>query len=189
MNKADKFVGTTFKVMVVLDVLVITFQKVCRPDFYRVVSVLVEACSGILLVYILARWTQTKLGISQGRLSKINTRKLSNLLAVFCTIVALSTSAEYYIHNWSLTQQAIADVHASEDGRNVLGDPIRIGWGISFRIEKNGNDGTGRLSIPVKGSKAAGELKVKGILKDGVWTVSDLYLMVDRNQGGVQIPH
>ena len=189
MKNTDKFVGTTFKLMLVLDVLVIAFQKVLRPDTFRIVSFLVGGFSGVLLVYILGRWTQTKLGLFQGKLGEIDTRSYLNLLAVFCTVMALLTSAEYYIHNWSLTQQAVADIQASEDGRNLLGDSIRIGWLISFRIEKNGNDGTGRLFIPVKGSKAAGELEVKGILKDGAWNVSDLYLIVDRNQDAVQIPH
>jgi hypothetical protein len=45
------------------------------------------------------------------------------------------------------------------------------------------------FSIPVKGSKAAGKLKMKGIRKDDLWHISELYLIVDGNGGVVQIPH
>jgi hypothetical protein len=189
MNKVDKFVGITFKVMVAIYVLVIASQNEFRPDVYRMVRVPVEVCVGILLVYIGGKWTLTKLGFLQGGPFKINKRAMIKTMAAIAALILLCAATEYFYHNLSLTQEATEDLQASRNGRDALGDPIRLGWFITGSMRIKGDDGAANLSIPVKGSKAAGELKVKGIRKDGSWHITALYLIADGNKPVAQIPH
>jgi hypothetical protein len=189
MNKVDKFVGTAFKAAVVIYILVIAFQNAFRPGVYRIVSVLIEGCVGIFLVYILGSWTLTKLGFLKSGSIKMNRRALLQTLGIVLALILFGAGLDYFYHNSSLTQRAIEDLQASKDGKNALGDPIRIGWFISGEMHISGGNGTANLSIPVKGSKAAGKLEVKGIRKDGSWQIADLYLVADGNKTAVQIPH
>ena len=189
MSRLDKIAGTAFKVALVAFVIVSFFRTSFRPDIYRSVSVPLGYCLFILLFYIGARWIMIKLNISQGGIKKLAPK---DYLKIFGTLVALILffgSLEYLLRNSSIAQQAIADLQASKEGKNELGDPIRIGWLISGEIKITGGDGGAVLSIPVKGSKTAGELDVKGIRKDGSWKVEDAYLVVDGNKSILQIPH
>jgi hypothetical protein len=189
MKKVDKFAGTTFKVMIVLYVLVIAFQAAFRPDVYRIVSVLVEGCVGILLVYIPGSWALTKLGYFQGGSIEVNRKALIKTLCAVAALILLCVGTECFFHNSSLTQQAVEDLQASKDGKDALGVPIRIGWFITGGVHIKGGDGAANLSIPVKGSKAAAELDVKGIKKDGEWHIVDLNLIAAGNKTVVRVPH
>ncbi len=175
--------------MVVIYVLVIASKNEFRPEVYRMVRVPVEVCVGILLVYIGGGWTLTKLGFFQGGAFKTNKRAMAKTLAAVAALILLCAGIEYLYHNLLLTQQAMEDLQASKDGQNALGAPIRIGWMITGGEQTGGDDGAANLSIPVKGSKADGELKVKGIKKDGSWRITDLYLIADGNKTVAQIPH
>ena len=185
MKNVDKFVGITFKVMVVLCVLVIASKNELRPDIYRMVSVPVEGFIGILLVYIGGKWVLTKLGFFHGESIKVTKKALVKTLGAVAAMILFSASIELLCHNLSLTQQATADLQSSTIGRDALGDPIRVGWFISGNMR----GGAASFSIPVKGSEAAGELEVRGTRKDGSWHIVDLYLIVDGNRAVVQIPH
>jgi hypothetical protein len=189
MNKVDKFVGAAFKVILVLYVLVVVFQGGFRPDIYRMVSVTVEGCVGILLVYILGSWALKRLGFFEGGAIKINRRALLNTLGAVFALILLVAGIEYLFHDTSLTKQAMEDLQASNDGTNALGVPIRIGWFITGGMHLRGDDGTANLSVPVKGSKAAGQLELTGIKKDGSWHIVDLHLLADGNKAVIQIPH
>jgi hypothetical protein len=189
MNRVDKIAGAAFKVALVTFVMVSFFRTSFRPDIYRSVSVPLGYCLFILLFYIGARWIMIRLNISQGGISKLRPK---DYLKIFGTLVALILffgSLEYSFRNSSIAQQAIADLQTSKEGKNELGDPIRVGWIISGEMNISGGDGGAVLSIPVKGSKTAGELDVKGIRKDGSWKIEDAYLIVDGNKSIVQIPH
>ena len=187
MQRIDKFVGIAFKVIVVLYVLVIASQKEFAPDIYRMIRIPVEVCVGILLLYLLGKWTLVKLGRFQGGSIKVSRKSLVKALGVVTMLMFLCIGAEYFYHNCSLTQQAINDLQASKDGRDLLGTEIHTGWFITGEMHMKGPDGLASLSIPVKGNKAVAELKLKGIRQDGSWRIADLYLIADGHT--VQIPH
>lgn len=189
MNRADKYAGIAFKVMVVIYVLVIAFQKSFRPDVYSMVRVPVEGLVGILMIYICARWALTELGFFDGRALNLNRKSLLKTLGAIAAMILFGVAIELISHNLSVTRQATEYLQASSEGRDALGDPIRTGWFIKGRMGSDGDGGKASFSIPVKGSKAAGELEVRGIKKDGSWQIVDLYLTLDRNGAVVQIPH
>jgi Cytochrome oxidase complex assembly protein 1 len=189
LDKIDKLMGTTFKVVAVLYVLAITFQRTFRPDVYEMVSVPLQVLLVLTLVFIGARWVLTKFGFSYSGSTKINRRAAVKAFAAVAALIFLSAGLEYLYHNFSLTQQATGILQASRDGEGALGDPIRLGWIITGNTRIGRGEGTANLSIPVKGSKASGELEVKGIKKDGSWHVVDLYLIMDGNGAVVKIPH
>lgn len=187
MHTVDKFAGIAFKVMVVLYVLVIAARHSFRPDIYRMVSVPIESFVGLLLVYIGGKWALRKLGFLRSGSIEISRRAILKTLGAVAVLILFGATIEIICHNLALTQQATEDLQTSREGSNLLGNPIRIGWLISGNIRSNGDGGAASFSIPVKGSKAAGNLEVTGIRKDGSWTVAELYLIVDGNT--VQIPH
>ena len=189
MKNVDKFVGITFKVMVILYVLVIASKNEFRPDIYRMVSVPVEGFIGILLVYIGGTWVLTKLGFFHGGSIKFTQKALVKTLGAVAALILFSVAIEYLCHNLSLTQQATEVLQSSRGGRDALGDPIRVGWFISGNMRLNGPGGAASFSIPVKGSRAAGHLEVRGTRNDGSWHIVDLYLIVDGNRAVVQILH
>jgi len=110
-------------------------------------------------------------------------------LGAIFALILLCAGTEYVFHDLALTKRAMADLQASENGKNVLGAPIKIGWFVTGEMRLRGNDGAASLSIPVKGSTTAGELDVKGVRKDGSWIISDLNLIADGQKTIVQIPH
>jgi hypothetical protein len=189
MNKVDKFVATTFKGMVVLYVLVIAAKNEFRPDVYRMVRVPVEYCLGILFVYIGARWALAKLGFLQDGSIAHNRGALIKTFSVVLALILFIAGGEYLDHNDSITKMAIADLQASTDGKNTLGVPIRTGWLITGGMHFRGDSGAAAFSIPVKGSKAGGDLEVRGVKTAGSWQVVDLYLIADGHKTVIQIPH
>jgi hypothetical protein len=189
MNKLDKFVAAAFKAVIVVYFLVLVFKAEIRPDIYRLVSVPIETCVGILIVYLLGSWTLRKLGLFEAGKIRINRRALLKTSCAALALILLCAGIEYQFHNFSLTHQAIDDLQSSTDGKNSLGVPIRIGWFITGAIRINGDAGAANLSIPVKGSKSAGELEVGSIKKDGAWHIIDLYLIADGNKSVLPISH
>lgn len=187
MHKLNKVVGIAFKVMVALYVLVIASQKEFRPDIYKIVRMSAEVCVGILLLYILGKWTLIKLGLFQEGSVKISRKASVKTLGAAAVLILLCIGTEYFYHDCSLTYLAIRDLQTSKDAKAILGTEIRTGWFITGEIHMKGPDGMASFSIPVKGSKAAAELKVKGIREDGSWRVAELYLIADSNK--VQIAH
>jgi len=189
MNKVDKFVATAFKALIVVYVLAVVFRTGFRPNIYRMVSVPLEYCLGIMLVYIGGRWTQTKLGVSQNGPGNLNVRALLKILGTLTALILVCIGIEYVFHSFSLTQQAVQDLQGSAEVQGVLGAPIRVGWFITGSMQIKGDAGAASLSIPVRGITAEADLEVKGVKKDGSWYVTDLYLITDSNKAVVQIPH
>lgn len=189
MNTFDKLLGTVFKATIVIYVLVFFFEAEFRPDVYRLVSVPLEYCLAAMLVYLGGRWALARLGIFQGGVWKLNARSLLKLLGAISALILLCAGIEYVFHNLSLTHHAMEDLQASSDGRSALGAPIQTGWFILGELHFRGDEGAAVLSIPVRGSKAAGELDVKGVRKDGAWIISDLDLMADGQKTVLRIPH
>jgi hypothetical protein len=185
MDKVDKLVGITFKVTAVLYVLVIASRRILRPNVYEMVSLLLGVFLGLTLVYIGARWGLNKLGFFQRGSVKISRKAVVNVFGAVTAFILFGTAIEILCHNLSLTQQATAYLQTSTGGRDALGDPIQIGWFISGSMRS----GTASFSIPVKGSKAAAKLEVRGIREDGSWQIVELYLIMDESRTVVQIPH
>jgi hypothetical protein len=185
LDEVDKWVSIAFKVTVVLYVLVIAAQRIFRPDVYELISVPLGAIVGLLLAYIGASWTLKKLGYVKNGSITVSRKALVTTLGTVAAGIFFAIFVEVFIHNLYLTRQATLDLQVSTAGRDALGDPIRVGWYIDGYQRSD----VAAFSIPVKGSKAAGKLKMKGIRKDDLWHISELYLIVDGNGGVVQIPH
>jgi len=189
MDKYDKLFAIAFKATIVLYFIVFFFHDEFRPDVYRAVSVPLEYCLALTLAYIGGRWALTKLGFYEGGFKKPNARTLISTLGVISALLLLCVGIEFAFHDLDLTKQALADLQASTAGKTILGDPIRLGLVITGELHFRGNDGAASLSIPVRGSKTAGELDVSGVRKDGSWTISDLYIIADGQKSIVQIPY
>jgi hypothetical protein len=189
MDKFDKLLAIAFKATIVLYFIVFFFHDEFRPDVYRAVSVPLEYFLALMLVYIGGKWALTKLGIDDGGFKKPNARTALKIIGAISALILLCVVIEYVFHDLTLTKQAIADLQASDGGKNVLGTPIRAGSFITGEMHIKGEEGAAYISIPVKGSKASGELDVKGIRKDGSWIISELSLIADGQKTVVQIPH
>ena len=185
MNKSDRWFGVAFKATVVLYVLAIASQRIFRPDIYRVLSVLLEVLLALLLLYIGAKWALTKLGLVQYGSFRLTRSSLVKTAGTVAALILFSVFVEYVIHNLSLTQEATADLRRSQEGRNALGESIRVGW----YIYGSQTPETANFSIPVKGSKASGKLEMRGIRHNGFWSIVSLYLVMDGNGAVVQISH
>jgi hypothetical protein len=189
MDKFDKLFAIAFKATIVLYFIVFFFHDEFRPDIYRSVSVPLEYCLALMMVYLGGRWALTKLGFYQGGFKKPNARTLLKTLGIISALILLCVGIEFVFHDLDVTKQALADLQASTVGQTVLGNPNRAGLVITGEMHLRGNDGAAGLSIPVKGCRAAGELDVRGVRKDGSWIISALYLIADGQKTIVQIPH
>jgi hypothetical protein len=167
----------------VLYFLIIACQRSFRPDVYEMVRLPPEYFIGLILVYIGARWVQKKLRFFNDGSEAIK-RASTKILGFIAIFILFGVLVEYIAHNFRLTQQAVGDLRASVDGKDGLGDPIQLGWLITGGVR----DGIANYSIPVKGSKTAGQLKVRATKKDGSWHIDELYLILDGNRAVVQIP-
>lgn len=185
IDKADKIVGVTCKAAAVLYILVIAFQRVLGPTFYKMVGVPLGFFVGLLFVYIGASWALKKLGYIKNGSIAVSRKGLVTTLGVVTAGTLFAVFVEVFIHNLYLTQQATLDLQVSTVGRDALGDPIRVGW----YIEGYQRADVASFSIPVKGRKATGKLEVRGIRENGSWRIVDLYLIQDGSQAALQIPH
>lgn len=189
MIRFNKVAGTAFKIATILYLLLILFKDKFRPDIYRLVSLPVEWCVSLLLLYLLGRWTLSKLGFFEAGSFKPNRKALLKALAAIVALLLLAAGFESLFQTFPLTQQALAILQSSPTGQAALGPPIRAGWFISGSAQVKGSDAAASLSIPVKGSRASGELDVTAIQKDGAWLITDLSLVTDQNKAPLQIAH
>lgn len=149
-------------------------------------------CDWILFLVILAwilPWMREKLFID-GRLSlgAIKTKQISPYLPGIAIAGIFFVGLQAYIDTGSFTRMAMNDLRQSPQGEQVLGQPIRAGWFISYRI-RGGDTLTAYLSIPVSGPKSSGELKVEATQVNRAWQIDQLHLTCDRCDKPVEIGH
>jgi hypothetical protein len=150
------------------------------------------ACDWILLLSILA-WSFSPLRgqlFVEGKfsLASIKTKTASRVLlsVAFCAVVL--AGLQVFIHTFSLTRMALNDLSHSPQGAQVLGQPIRTGWFITFRI-RGGDSWTADLSIPVSGPKNSADLTVQAEKVNQVWKMAKLSLLCDRCDKAVEVEH
>ena len=94
------------------------------------------------------------------------------------TYYLLKTSEAYHLGETRLqTSTAAAD---------VLGRPISTGF-PSGTISIDGKGGRATLSFSASGTKATGQIFLRAIKKDGVWSLTQLTLKVDGSDGVIDL--
>jgi hypothetical protein len=86
--------------------------------------------------------------------------------------------AFYLLKNSEAYQLAVSRLQANTVAVSALGSPISTGM-PSGKISTEGASGHAELNFSVTGTKAAGELQVEALKKDGVWSLTTLKLKID----------
>ena len=68
-----------------------------------------------------------------------------------------------------------------------LGDAIEKHGFPSGTVSLNNDDGEIDFSIPIKGTKGAGDIIVKGIKTNGKWVYEDLYVLIKETQEQINL--
>lgn len=71
---------------------------------------------------------------------------------------------------------ALARANANPDVQAAMGTPLVPGFGLNGEVKEANGSGTADFTIPVKGSKAEGKLRVVATSKGGQWTYSVMEL-------------
>jgi hypothetical protein len=71
---------------------------------------------------------------------------------------------------------ALARANANPDVQAAMGTPLVPGFGLNGSVDEKSGRGSARFTIPVKGSKAEGKLRVVATSKGGTWTYSVMEL-------------
>jgi hypothetical protein len=93
------------------------------------------------------------------------------LLLIFALAFGSLRSSEPY-------QQSVATALASPEVRELLGEPIEVGWFLSGTIHTAGAGGSAELAIPLAGPKGSGTLYVEAKKAAGEWRIELLRLVM-----------
>ena len=80
----------------------------------------------------------------------------------------------------------VEKLQASSAATSVLGTPITTGFPFGS-INLSGASGTAILNFSATGPKAAGQVFLEAIKKDGVWSIRRLMLKPDGSDQGIEI--
>ena len=81
---------------------------------------------------------------------------------VFVVFAAIRSAEPY--------RDGVARAQADPRVIEALGAPVEPGWFVSGSINTHNRDGDCDISVPLKGAKQAGSLRVIGTKDDGRWT-------------------
>jgi hypothetical protein len=106
-------------------------------------------------------------------------KALAGLLIVVAFLAAVVVGIFWLIGNTDAVALAMAEVRASEQAKERLGEPIEKGLLVMGKIEFSGDSGSAQLSIPVSGPKGKGRLYLVAKKRMGVWKAQELQLAGD----------
>jgi hypothetical protein len=102
------------------------------------------------------------------------------LVAMFAGAFALISNSEAY-------KLGVSAVQTSPITASALGTPITTGGSRQASISIEGDSGKASLNFPVSGPKASGTAFVEAVKKNGVWSLSRLYLKLDGSGSEINI--
>ena len=71
--------------------------------------------------------------------------------------------------------EAVARARQSPAVREALGEPLETSWnGQQMDVKTSGDEGSARLTIPLKGPRGSGLLRVLALKKEGTWRFQTL---------------
>jgi hypothetical protein len=76
-------------------------------------------------------------------------------------------------------QEAKRDLENSTVAKRDLGEPISIGWPVSYDWEAPGGIQKVRLTMPVSGGRGKGSFCVVGTKSNGSWMIDHTYLILN----------
>ena len=189
MMNRGRSVWLALAVVFALNILLFLFKPVLGTGAYNFLNRMLQATEVLIVLYKLWTWLLAKFVVRDASNTINKRRSIAKAAGVTIVAVAIVIVAERMVHTFPLTTQAEADLRMSQDVKNILGEPVREGWFMSFNSESSNGNGSANLSIPLEGSKAKGHLYATGIEEGGTWRIKDLYLTVDGSDRTVQISH
>jgi hypothetical protein len=95
-------------------------------------------------------------------------------------------STFYFLGHSEAYELGATQLQASSEATGILGAPISTGFPMGS-ISTDGASGRAALSFSATGSKAAGQVFLEAIKKDGVWSIKKLTLKVDGRDGVIDL--
>ena len=108
-------------------------------------------------------------------------------IAGVAILVAIFTGMFAIINNSEAYKLGVAAAQTSPIAANALGTPITAGGSRHASISIEGDSGKAALEFPVSGPKASGTAFVEAVKKNGVWSLTRLYLKLDGSDSEVNI--
>ena len=137
---------------------------------------------GLLLLYSLRfinRHKSVNLHEGRGRRMPILKRVAIWRVCGIAIYFALVTWIDLESRENVLVRRAERDVITSPVAKSSLGSSIKIGWPIKQRSVMSGNSGHAEFELRVIGEKASGKLYVEGNKENGIWKMTNIYLVMD----------
>jgi len=92
------------------------------------------------------------------------------LVAAVVFVVGLVAFIEHEIKSSPIYQMSLARAQLSSNIAGILGHPVNAGWFVSGQLtESTSGDGHATLTIPLKGPKGRGTLRVQADRHAGSW--------------------
>jgi hypothetical protein len=122
-------------------------------------------------------------------------KRVQRLWAIWGVVIWLGTIALfggifggtfYLLRHSEAYELGASRLQASTQAANVLGAPITTGYPMGS-ITTNGATGRAILSFSATGTKAAGQVFLEAIKKDGVWSLTSLTLKVEGRDGAIDL--
>jgi hypothetical protein len=92
----------------------------------------------------------------------------------------------YLLRHSEAYELGASKLQASTEAAGVLGAPITTGYPMGS-IRTSGAAGSAMLSFSATGTKAAGQVFLEAIKKDGVWSLTKLTLKVEGRDGAIDL--
>ncbi len=82
---------------------------------------------------------------------------------------------------------AVQAAQSSPGAIAALGSPIEAGAMVQGNVQINNNTGTVDVMIPVSGPSGTGTISVKGSMRNGQWSYSEITLLPDNGSGAIDL--
>ena len=107
-------------------------------------------------------------------------------LGAFALFGGMFGSTFYILGHSEAYEIGATQLRASSEATGILGAPISTGFPMGS-ISTDGASGRAALSFSATGTKAAGQVFLEAIKKDGVWSIKKLTLKVDGRDGVIDL--
>jgi hypothetical protein len=101
----------------------------------------------------------------------------------------LTEVGDYTSRRMIVYVEGLRAAQVSAPVRDSLGNNLQVGWPIGLNAEVSDQTGHAEINVPLRGSLRSGKLHIEGEKASGVWHIPSLYVVTERSNMRIDIPH
>ena len=147
-----------------------------RQQFFSTIIAATALAIFLLMAYGIARWSLRRASETQKARPLVPRKRLRVILILVPVFLLFLLLVPHFVATSGGDYKlAVATAHKSPRLVEALGSPLKEGW-FSEGKRETGDHAKSEMSIPIRGPKRAGSLRVFAIRDNGTWQLQELSL-------------